>query len=151
MRRVVVFLLLVCSFGLLVSGTAARHDAARAAPAHSVAVIQITKLPRLEDSFSEIRGHAGFWRIARTRDGVWWFLSPDNQTQFLNGVTTVRPQLRSIDPSQAAYRSSDWDGSEDLSRWAGLTARRVSDAGFKSLGAWCSSALHDCPLPMTQD
>jgi hypothetical protein len=104
--------------------------------------------------FAEIRGHAGFWRIARGHDGVWWFLSPQNKTEFLNGVTTVRPRLRSREILGSGYRSSDWDGRVDdasLSDWARKTAERVSRYGFKSLGAWCDQGLSACGIPITRD
>jgi hypothetical protein len=32
------------------------------------------------DQFKEVRGKAGFWRVAQTEGGVWWFLSPEGQT-----------------------------------------------------------------------
>jgi hypothetical protein len=149
MRRVVVCLLSICRVALLMSQHALHVPsvaAARPAPARAVERVCL-----VQDPYSEIRGHAGFWRIARTRDGVWWFLSPDNHTQFLNGVTTVCPQLRSNDPNEPGYRANDWDGSADLSRWSKLTAEHVRDFGFKSLGAWCSPALHASSIPMARD
>jgi hypothetical protein len=105
-------------------------------------------------SFTDVRGHAGYWRIARGHDGVWWFLSPQNNTEFLNGVTTVQPALRSCDLLGAGYLSSDWDRQNDaasLSNWAQKTAGRVMACGFKNLGAWCNTALHQCNVPMTRD
>ena len=108
----------------------------------------------LQESFSIIRGRAGFWRIARTHDGVWWFISPQNQGEFLNGVTTVQPTLHGRDPRGLNYLSRDWDGRQDdasLRSWAEHTLVRVRSAGFKSLGAWCSPALHRCDVPMTRD
>ena len=108
----------------------------------------------MSDSFTVMRGHEGYWRVGQTQDGVWWFLSPQNRTEFLNGVTTVQPALRGRDPRGSDYLSHDWDGrleEPSLSRWANLTVERVQSLGFKSLGAWCNPALHQCPVPMTQD
>jgi hypothetical protein len=104
--------------------------------------------------FKQVHGKPGFWRIAQTPDGVWWFVDAHDQTEFLNGVTTVQPQLLSFDPARPAYASADWDGqldTESLGHWADLTASRIHAIGFKSLGAWCNPALHCGHLPMTQD
>jgi hypothetical protein len=105
-------------------------------------------------SFSEIRGHDGFWRVAKTHEGIWWFLSPRNEVEFLNGVTTVQPALRGRDPRGPDYVSGDWDGrstSASLIAWAQRTLDRVQGMGFKNLGAWCNPVLHQLPVPMTQD
>src|SRR4051794_39212324 len=50
-----------------------------------------------DSRFSEVHGHEGYWRVARTHEGVWWFLSPAGKTEFLNGVTTVQPSLSSLE------------------------------------------------------
>jgi hypothetical protein len=105
-------------------------------------------------SFSEVRGHDGFWRIAKTHEGIWWFLSPENRTEFLNGVTTVQPALRGRDPRGPDYLSCDWDGRSDSSSllaWGQRTLQRVQAMGFKNLGAWCNPVMHQLPVPMTQD
>jgi hypothetical protein len=105
-------------------------------------------------SFSEVRGHDGFWRVAKTHEGIWWFLSPQNQVEFLNGVTTVQPALRGRDPRGPDYVSGDWDGRSDspsLLAWAQRTLGRVQSMGFKNLGAWCNPVMHQLPVPMTQD
>jgi hypothetical protein len=122
------------------------------APATSTAPVVAASLdnPR----FKQIHGRPGFWRIGQTQDGVWWFVDTHDQTEFLNGVTTVQPQLLSYDPAKPAYASIDWDGrpdAESLTHWADLTTSRVHAIGFKSLGAWCNPALQSGRLPMTQD
>src|SRR5450432_3411199 len=53
------------------------------------------------DSF---RGVPGFFRIAQTRSGQWWFIDPFDQPFFSKGVACVsrsgRPNGRSLSPSQ---------------------------------------------------
>ena len=156
MSRKTVTAIFVCAgvaWGLASLG--ARRHAARADSVQSRSAATSSGSARATpESFAEVQGHEGFWRIARTRDGVWWFLSPQNKTEFLNGVTTVRPDLRGRDPRGPDFRSQDWDGRTDessLFHWAEHTLDRVRSAGFKSLGAWCSPVLHRCNVPMTQD
>src|SRR5579871_1688467 len=95
------------------------HEASAGAASHEVVASAVKPGPTtapvipvaVDSRFSEIRGHEGFWRIARTHDGIWWFLSPSGKTEFLNGVTTVQPSLASVQTDGAAYYSSDWDRS----------------------------------------
>ena len=156
MNRLAFTTLLVCAALAWAFSTAGvrRHAAGAAslsAPAANPA--PPATLPA-EPQFTQIIGHEGFWRIARTRDGVWWFLSPENKTEFLNGITTVQPALPSRDPHDPGFISRDWDqrlGEQALSHWSDATLRRVQEIGFKSLGAWCNPALHQYDMPMTRD
>jgi hypothetical protein len=161
MSRKMIASLLLCAVAAVtaatkVAGTPKTAGAEPATTAVTMAPKSPTTAPALkviaDPRFSEMRGREGYWRIARTHDGVWWFLSPRNQTEFLNGVTTVQPTLASLEASSPAYYSTDWDRSPaTLARWAELTAARVSAIGFKSLGAWCSPVLHQYSVPMTRD
>lgn len=108
-----------------------------------------------EPALDVVRGREGFWRVARDRDGVWWFLSPADQLEFLNTVTTVQPVLLSRDADGAMFVSRDWDGDAsdrgNVHAWAERTLARVRAAGFKGLGAWCNPVFHELDVPMTRD
>lgn len=132
-----------------------------------------TTAPVTASPYAKLVGRPGFWRLARTPAGVWWFLSPDLHRDFLNSVTTVWPYQKPFDTSEAAegaggagaggggrgggggFLSKDYDGgytdSGDLRRWATATIARIHSAGFKSLGAWCHPIFHDTDIPITRD
>jgi hypothetical protein len=104
------------------------------------------------------RGHEGFWRLAKDKSGTWWFMSPDGKLEFLNTVTTVQPMQFSHVHNGPRFISRDWHGPSDgegnpaeQDAWAQATVKRVLDAGFKGLGAWCNPALHNQDIPMSQD
>lgn len=106
------------------------------------------------DSQIATKTKCGFWCIERDDDGVWWFVSPTGQREFLNTVTTVSTKQDSRQKEGAGYRSKDWNGSTDpasLKTWAEKTAQRIADAGFKGIGAWSDHALHDTGLPISRD
>jgi len=109
----------------------------------------------LPPRFTTVRGHEGFWRLARNQQGVWWFLSPTGMAEFINSVTTVQPVQASADSAGAHYVARDYttDGIEhgNLNHWADATVQRVRAMGFKGLGAWCNPVLHQYAIPMTQD
>jgi len=102
-----------------------------------------------------IRGTPGFWRIGRSADGVWWYLSPSNKPEFLNTVTTVQPFQLARDADGPHFVSRDWNGAEtnqgDFDAWAQATLSRVREVGFKGLGAWCNPVFHKFDVPITRD
>jgi hypothetical protein len=101
------------------------------------------------------RGVPGYWRLVDCPDGVWWFLSPSGNREFMNCVTTVQPFQLARDPNGVQFVSRDYDGGTtengNLRAWATKTIARVRDAGFKGLGAWCNPEFHDLNVPMSQD
>ena len=68
-------------------------------------------------------------------------------------VTTVQPTLRGRDANGADYISRDFDDQDpaSLDRWAKATLKRLSDTGFRGVGAWSNPILHNYDIPMTQD
>jgi len=109
-----------------------------------------------EAVFKQVRGKEGFWRVAQGGDGVWWFLSPDGSLEFLNTVTHVHPAQRGRDKEGPHFVSKDWDGGPhreggDLDAWAAKTIKRVHEAGFKGMGAWCNRAFHKCDVTISRD
>jgi hypothetical protein len=102
-----------------------------------------------------IKGTPGFWRLGKTREGAWWFVTPDDQLEFLNTVTTVQPWQFGRHEDGPHFLSRDFNGpiggEGDMKLWATKTLARVRDMGFKGLGAWCNPVFHDLDVPMTRD
>ncbi len=122
-----------------------------ALPASQPATTQAAQQP-----LTTIRGNAGFWRLGKTQDGVWWFISPDGDREFLNTVTTVQPFQLGRQADGVHFASRDYDGTVgqydgDLRAWAEKTITRVKDAGFKGLGAWSHPIFHEFDIPITRD
>ena len=116
----------------------------------------------LASEYDVLKGAAGFWRMGRDHNGVWWFVSPDGQREFLNTVTTVVPYQQGRRKMGPHYISRDWHGEVtgtllegDVAGWAARTRDRVLEAGFKGFGAWCHKAFHDASInpdtPITRD
>jgi hypothetical protein len=105
--------------------------------------------------WAELRGTEHFWRLGRDSNGVWWFLSPTGNAEFLNTVTTVQPFQPARDADSPHFVSRDYVDTDnppaDLDRWAQATVARIRQIGFKGLGAWCNPALHRFGVPMTRD
>ncbi|MGH7178791.1 MAG: hypothetical protein ACREJC_15540, partial [Tepidisphaeraceae bacterium] len=102
--------------------------------------------------FSNLVGREGFWRLGKSTTGVWWFVSPEGEPQFLNTVTTVQPYQHGRDADGPHFISRDFAGDgQDLLPWAKNTLKRVTAIGFKGLGAWSNPAFHALDVPMARD
>ncbi len=106
-----------------------------------------------ENPYTFVHGRQGFWRVAKTPEGVWWFVSPDDRREFLNLVDSVQPILHGRDTAGPDYVSTDYDATapNTMDRWAQASVSRVLNIGFKGVGAWSAPSLHNCNIPMTQD
>src|SRR5271155_2491428 len=132
MRRLA--LILICLFCAVVGWTVVG-----AAP-QSAKSTAISDLPATQPAtFTQLHGREGFWRIGQDVNGVWWFVSPSGQREFLNTVTTVQPFQLSRGEEGPDYVSRDLTGTVndpgDLHHWALATIERVRQIGFKGLGA----------------
>ncbi|HTW94538.1 MAG TPA: sugar-binding protein [Tepidisphaeraceae bacterium] len=105
--------------------------------------------------FTHLHGRAGYWRLGEDSHGVWWFISPAGQKEFLNLVTTVQPFQLSRSNDGPDFTSTDYKKSlsepDRLDHWAAATIARVRSVGFKGIGAWSNPVLHNYDIPMSQD
>jgi hypothetical protein len=144
--------LLLSVLGLIRFGGSPAPATAAVPPAAAAAVVEATK-------WQQLLGTEGYWRIGQDARGVWWFVSPEGDREFLNTVTTVQPYQLGRRQQGPHYVSRAWphglsrDDADDadLQRWAMETLARVEDAGFKALGAWCHPAFHELDVPITRD
>lgn len=153
------FLPALPSLPTTVLGSGPGHSQARAtvapSPAEPVTTTKTAPQTRPLPQWDKLRGTDGYWRLGKTTQGVWWFISPQGNPEFMNMVTTVQPYQLSRDPMGAHFVSRDFTGDEanpgDLTPWARQTMQRVLDAGFKGIGAWSHRVFHDMPIAMTRD
>src|SRR5262245_11901770 len=128
------------------------HSALRPASANPHPDVVSAKTPTASpNTLATVRGNPGFWHLAQGSDGIWWFVSPKGEPQFLNTVTTVQPYQFGRDKNGIHFVSKDWNGSAgsegDLDAWAKKTSARVIAMGFKGLGAWSHPIFHKFDIP----
>lgn len=166
-RRLVILLLCLLNFSLIgsVIVTSSSTPTALAStqdPVERAAVSTQPAPPTIPapvtagSEFVQISGTQGYWRIGKTADGVWWFISPEGRREFLNTVTTVQPFQLGRREAGPHYISRDWQGGLDTSTgdttdWAKKTLERIREAGFKGLGAWCHPVFHTLDVPISRD
>ncbi len=151
--------------GVLVRASLSTQDSSGATTITTATTTATTTTPSMTmkswteidgERFMSISGRAGFWRVGRTVDDTWWFISPDDRVEFMNTVTTVQPFQLGRRAAGPHYASADWNGgfdtsSGDLNAWAQATLVRVRAMGFKGLGAWCHPVFHSLDVPITRD
>src|SRR5688572_10881429 len=146
---------------LVLLGLAGTWITPRLSDAEDLATVRPVTIPSTQNSapkvsdFKAMKGAEGFWRIGQAPSGVWWFVSPSNQAEFLNTVTTVQPYQHARDKDGPSYISHDYDGGlapeGNLDAWAAKTLARVKETGFKGIGAWSHPVLHKHEVPITRD
>ena len=159
MRQAVVFFVFICVAAVWLAPHLSGAGEIATVPPQALEPCQIPAIfaaPASQpSSFKRVQGAEGFWRLAETHDGIWWFLSPQDQSEFLNTVTTVQPFQTARDRVGPAFLSLDYDGglsnNGNLDAWTAKTLARVKGAGFKGLGAWSHPAFHKTGIPMTRD
>lgn len=166
MDRIAFAAMLLLALGLWVHPYLSGIADPTANPAASAKTTTINPTPldrviRPQAAFAEqpaiklVRGQPGFWRLAQTTTGVWWFLSPADQLEFLNSVTTVQPYQLGRDHSGIHYISRDITNlpaePADLDSWAQKTIVRLRQFGFKSIGAWSHPVFHKYDVPIARD
>jgi hypothetical protein len=93
-----------------------------------------------------LRGTPGFFRIGQTREGAWWFVTPEDEPAFLRAVAGVNRHGRAGSPP---VRRSDYLNTvEGLygvggDGWAKGTAARLHRLGVDTVGPWADAGLVD--------
>jgi len=107
---------------------------------------------------AEVRGKPGFWQLAKSAGGRWWFIDPrTGREQFLLNITTVQPFILGLDRG-----AKKWDYEAPginpanptdaaLRTWADDTAAQIKAIGFTGIGAWCHPAIRATDIPRTLD
>lgn len=101
------------------------------------------------------KGSSGYFRVAKTREGQWWFLTPDGQPFYYKGVCAVNragtmggrraqpgPYAATID------RKYNYPNSPDAFVNASLNTLRSH--GFNALGAWATEEFFNRGMPFTE-
>src|SRR4051812_47505873 len=83
---------------------------------------QINNTQMKIEVYEKIIGTEGFWRVAQDRNGVWWFLTPDNKKEFLNLVGGVNPSQLAHNTGGPHYVGKN---SEDKESWADEKVKQV--------------------------
>ena len=104
---------------------------------------------------SSYKGTSGYFRIAKTTEGQWWFVTPDGQPFYYKGVCAVNRAgtmggRRALPGPYAATidRKYNYQQSPDAFVTASLHTLRTH--GFNALGAWATEEFFNKGMPFTE-
>ncbi len=92
----------------------------------------------------------GFFRVEQ-RAGVWWFITPDGEPFFSNGVNVVSEgqTSRNYNTKKPAYAAFRFYPTTDA--WIDETLKRLKSWNFNTIGGWSSRAVEQRgALPYTK-
>ena len=101
------------------------------------------------------KGSAGYFRVAKTTEGQWWFVTPDGQPFYYKGVCAVNRAGtmggRRAQPGPYAAtvdRKYNYPQSPDAFVTASLNTLRSH--GFNAMGAWATEEFFNKGMPFTE-
>lgn len=104
---------------------------------------------------STIKGTPGYFRVAKTFQGQWWFLDPENKPFYYKGICAVNragtPGGRRANPGAYAKtvdKKYNYQVSSDSFVKACL--RKIYDLNFNALGAWTTEEFFNYNVPFTE-
>lgn len=96
-----------------------------------------------------IRGSAGYFRLGRSTDGIWWLLTPEDEPVLLRAVAGVNRHGRAGPPPalrgayartvEQLYGRASGTGQD----WARTTAARLHAWAVDTVGPWADAGLAD--------
>ena len=114
-----------------------------------------SRLPEFADfDPATLRGTPGFFRVGRTRQGQWWFLTPDNRPFFSKGVTSINRAgtmggRYAKDGPYAAAVDARY-GKNYTEPFVASVLQRLRDWNFNTMGAWVTPEFFDRGFPYTE-
>lgn len=104
---------------------------------------------------SSIRGTAGYFRVAKTTQGQWWFLDPDNKPFYYRGICAVNRAGtaggRRANPGAYAVtvdRKYNYQASPDA--FVEACKNKLLDLNFNAYGAWATEEFFNKGVPFTE-
>lgn len=106
------------------------------------------------DSVS-LKGEPGYFRVGKTTEGQWWFLTPDDEPFFYKGVCAVNRAgtaggRRAKDGRYAVVVDEKYGYQADPDSFVQAQFDRLRGWGFNALGAWTTEEFFDRGMPYTE-
>jgi len=104
---------------------------------------------------STLKGTPGYFRIARTYKGQWWFLDPENKPFYYKGVCAINragtPGGRRADPGPyAATVDKKYNYQAGVDSFISACIGKIKELNFNALGAWTTEEFFNTNVPFTE-
>ena len=117
--------------------------------------INFTIAQPLEFDWSTAKGKEGFFRVAKTNKGQWWFVTPTNQPFYYKGVCAVNRAgtaggRRAMPGKYAATIDQKYNYQQSPDVFVNASLNTVRSVGFNALGAWSTEEFFNKGMPFTE-
>ncbi len=104
---------------------------------------------------SSIKGTSGYFRVARTIAGQWWFLTPLNQPFFYKGICAInragKAGGRNAMPGKYAITiDKKYNYQDNPDSFVAASLEKLRFLGFNALGAWTTEEFFNRNMPFTE-
>lgn len=101
------------------------------------------------------KGSPGFFRVAQTHEGQWWFVTPDNNPFFYKGVCAVNRAgtmggRRAQPGPYAATVDRKYNYPQNPDAFVESSLKTIREHGFNALGAWATEEFFNKGMPFTE-
>jgi len=112
------------------------------------------------DAFSKInklsiKGTPGYFRVGKTSEGQWWFLTSENEPFFYKGICAVNRAgtqggRRALPGSYAIMIDKKYNYQQSPDNFVKASFEKLHASGFNALGAWATEEFYNKNVPFTE-
>jgi len=104
---------------------------------------------------STIKGTPGYFRVGKTTEGQWWFLTPENKTFYYKGICAVNRAgtqggRRALPGPYAITIDKKYNYQQSPDNFVKASIEKLHASGFNSLGAWATEEFFNKNVPFTE-
>lgn len=102
-----------------------------------------------------IKGVPGFFRVAKSTGGQWWFLDPDNKPFYYRGICAVNRAgtaggRRAVPGLYAAIVDKKYNYQESPDAFVEACNKKLHQLNFNAWGAWATEEFFNKDVPFTE-
>lgn len=104
---------------------------------------------------ASLKGTAGYYRVGKTTQGQWWFVTPDNQPFYYKGVCAVNRAgtmggRRANPGAYAPTVDKKYNYQQSPDAFVQGAFAHLRSHGFNALGAWATEEFFNKGMPFTE-
>lgn len=104
---------------------------------------------------SSIKGTPGYFRVGKTMEGQWWFITPENEQFFYKGICAVNRAgtqggRRALPGQYAITVDKKYNYQQSPDSFVEACIEKLHASGFNALGAWATEEFYNKNVPFTE-
>ncbi len=104
---------------------------------------------------SSFKGVQGYFRVAKSTEGQWWLITPENKPFFYKGVCAVNRAgtqggRRAMPGPYAVTIDRKYNYQMNPDGFVDASIEKIHGLGFNALGAWSTEEFFDRGIPFTE-